>query len=66
MEALLRIMMNVVMLGFAGIAFLAALAIGFGNVQSLRNVAVRAVLTLTLAALGMWFLSTGIQHIVSG
>lgn len=66
MEVLLRFIMNVVVLGFAGIAILAACAIGFGNVQSLRNIAIRAVLTLALAALGIWFLSTGIQHIVSG
>jgi hypothetical protein len=66
MEVVLRFMMNAVVLGFAGIAILAALAIGFGNVQSLRNVAVRFVLTLALAALGIWFLSMGIQHIVSG
>jgi hypothetical protein len=66
MEVLLRFMMNVVVLGFAGLAILAALAIGFGDVKALRNVSVRAVLTLALAALGIWFLSTGIQHIVSG
>lgn len=66
MEVVLRFMMNIVVLGLAGVVVLAAIAIALGNVKVFGHPLARIVITPILSVLALWILLQGIQHMVSG
>ncbi len=66
MEELLHIMMDMVALGLAAVAILAAVSIALGNVKAIEHPLARLVFTPVLAILGLWLLFHGIGHMVSG
>lgn len=65
MELLLQFMMDLVALGLAGVAVLAACRVASGDVHIARNPLARVVLTILLAVVGLWILSIGIRHLGS-
>jgi hypothetical protein len=66
MEFALRFMVELIALGLAGIALLAAITVGLGDVKALSRPLPRIVLTPVLAVLALWILWHGISYIVSG
>jgi hypothetical protein len=65
-EGLLGILQDLVALTLASIGIGAGVMTAFGNVQSLRQPALRMLASVIFLCAGLWVFYIGIRHLVAG